>query len=526
MLRIVHPGDPFSASRLVELLSTNPPWQRSLWGVGITLMLDELCEAASAHRAGILSEPSVKRLVSSVARVSGTDPALTNAEKSLIQNAAREVVRPLSLAWETVLQLARQLNDNYLGRWSSVYASGRASPERFARLIASHLIDLGFSSEHLHRFVKERLFVREASITLSELCEELADLARGQPSNVFEVLVAFGPSRVPVADFPSHWLRPPAISSWLRENRFSTAGVRPTIGVVLRVTARDAFGAVSAAAASVDRLDARAAIGAGGNLAPLPNAWVKGHPEPLQFPRNTRGVRVEALSREHLVFVDATNSNVDTAIELLSHLEYSSPSVAVAGGWGAIEGLLGEPGDRAAAADHLATLVACSLPRAELTGLSYVVAKHSEEQKRELDRAGTNRERAALLARWINDGHSLNLPHISDNAAVNRLRRLFARPSDTLHDIELAASDAFHRLYRQRNLILHGGTANSVVLSGSLRTVSKLAGAGIDRVVHGFYVQQLRPLELVARARLSLASLTSASAAQCVDLLEGSASML
>ncbi|MCC8598123.1 hypothetical protein LN475_15930, partial [Xanthomonas vesicatoria] len=81
-------------------------------------------------------------------------------------------------------------------------------------------------------------------------------------------------------------------------------------------------------------------------------------------------------------------------------------------------------------------------------------------------------------------------------------------------------ADSFHRLYRQRNLILHGGRLDSVALTASLRTVAKLAGAGMDRITHGHYVQGLSPLELVARANLSLALANINQPTDCVDLLE------
>jgi hypothetical protein len=521
MLKIVNPIDAFAASRLVELISPNPPWYRSLWSVGIALMLGELSEAASAQRSGILGENSIKRLVTSVLRVAGQDPALTDYEKSFLREQARQTPRANSVAWESLAQLRRQIDSDYLERWIRVSRSPDLSAERFARCVASHILDLGFSSEFVHGLTKQRLYVDNSDITLTELCEELATLSRRQTVANFEVLVAFGPSRIPLVRYPSDWLRAAGISLWLRQNRFSTAHIRPTIGVLLSVSARDAFGAAKIAIAAIDRVAARAAIGTGRRLSPLPYLWVKGYPDRLPLAESARGVRVEALSREQLIFAASTNSGVDAAIELLAHLENSSPPVAVAGGWGAIEGLLGEPGDRAAAADNLAALVACSVPRAELTAMSYVLAKGSNALKLDLDAAATNRDRAELVARWIIEQRPLNLTHTSDNAAVNRLRKVLARPAPTLQDIQVAAADAFHRLYRQRNLILHGGITNSVVLAGSLRTVSKLAGAGIDRVVHGVYVQKMRPLELVARAKLSLAAITPATAIRCVDLLGG-----
>lgn len=93
-------------------------------------------------------------------------------------------------------------------------------------------------------------------------------------------------------------------------------------------------------------------------------------------------------------------------------------------------------------------------------------------------------------------------------------------PHQELQTVRDLITESFHRLYRQRNLILHGGRLDSVALAASLRTVAKLAGAGMDRITHGHYVQRLRPLELVAKANLALALVSRTSPLDCVDLLE------
>lgn len=66
----------------------------------------------------------------------------------------------------------------------------------------------------------------------------------------------------------------------------------------------------------------------------------------------------------------------------------------------------------------------------------------------------------------------------------------------------------------------HGARLDSVALTASLRTVSKLAGAGMDRITHGHYVQQLKPLELVAKANLAISLASREDPLGCVDLLE------
>ena len=232
-----------------------------------------------------------------------------------------------------------------------------------------------------------------------------------------------------------------------------------------------------------------------------------------------RGVRVKALYREDQLF-NESDSTVDAAVELLAHLESSSASAAIAGGWAAIEALLAEPNNRSGAADSLASIVACSFPRAELTVLSYVAERTCPDLQAELRACTENRDRAFVIARAIAGGHTLNLARHSDRAAHLRMEKLLNSPSKVLSDLQAHVADAFHRLYRQRNLILHGGKTNGVALAGSLRTASKLVGAGMDRIAHASYVRGIRPIELASRSKSAIILVPEGDPLACVNLLE------
>ena len=132
--------------------------------------------------------------------------------------------------------------------------------------------------------------------------------------------------------------------------------------------------AAQLAAARIDHFVARSSVATNQPLEPWPVIWVRGKATTFPFGPRPRGVRVKALYREDQLF-SASDTTVDAAIELLAHLESSSPSAAIAGGWAAIEALLAEPHDRSGAADSLASIVACSFPRAELTVLSYIAER-------------------------------------------------------------------------------------------------------------------------------------------------------
>lgn len=519
MLNPVNPDDQIIAARLVELLDPTTPWNRSLWSINTLLTFREVLEAAEASRSGILGTDSLKRLGSLAVRLAGKDPGVLVAERHVLGEALQNPPRHDGLAYHTVSQLLERITPEYLIRWAGALdRTPQPQAERTARSVAGYLLDQGFSGEYLHSWFSERLYDCETQLTLSELLRSAhADLIQRPLAN-FEVLIAFKNTPKSASGFPQGWLKSRQLSHWLRSNKFDITEVRASGGICLNIQARDANAAVQFASDKIDRFTARASVGTSVPLEPWPNIWVRGERSAFPFGHRPRGVKVKALYREDQLFSDS-NSGVDAAIELLAHLESSSPTAAIAGGWAAIEALLAEPNDRAGAADSLASIVACSFPRAELTALSYIAEKSCPDLQTELSACGENRERAHVIARSIINGHTLNLRRHSDKAAYFRMEKLLQAPSKVLSDIQAHVADTFHRLYRQRNLILHGGKTNSVVLEGSLRTSAKLVGAGMDRITHAWYVKEIGPIELAARSRSAISLVPQDNPLACVNLL-------
>lgn len=236
---------------------------------------------------------------------------------------------------------------------------------------------------------------------------------------------------------------------------------------------------------------------------------------------------MRALERQDQLSDDlyaVSSGPVDSALQLLSHLDASPPETAVAGGWSAIESLLTAPGDEQGnvlAADRLAALVACAWPRAELTTLAWRrIEAVDDDLSEKLKRERTNEARAELIVAEIQAGNWLKLTDPGDNTAQRRISKLLANPSAALSDVESHAAVAFRRFYRQRNLVVHGGRTGAVALRASLRTVAPLVGAGMDRIVHAHLVSGIHPLDLGARARLEIARAGSADAPPLTALLE------
>jgi hypothetical protein len=97
---------------------------------------------------------------------------------------------------------------------------------------------------------------------------------------------------------------------------------------------------------------------------------------------------------------------------------------------------------------------------------------------------------------------------------------LIASPDQVLKRVASYIEETLQRLYRQRNLVMHAGTTDSVVIGATLRTAPSLVGAGVDRIVHAFSEEGLNPLSLAARADAELALVGSAGGREVVRLLE------
>ena len=85
------------------------------------------------------------------------------------------------------------------------------------------------------------------------------------------------------------------------------------------------------------------------------------------------------------------------------------------------------------------------------------------------------------------------------------MREVSANSRPQLNDATSTFEGVFRRLYRQRNVVVHGGSTASIGLEPALRIAAPLFGAGMDRLLHAHLTEGLQPLELAARAENSLA---------------------
>lgn len=518
-------------ARLLDFFQATSPWQRRLWDVGTCLVLDELIEATEWRARKVLSDGAVAWLAKDAERIAGRDPAigeaafrkhLTETLRSPLQDGTRHVRR--------LRELSEMAATGYIDRWLGLLRVGkRPSIERFARAVGAHLLDSGYSLPFLRSWVHQHIRTQS---TLEGLLVSAADLAT-RPERDYDVVVPF--RSVPRANTAltqrePTWRSASAVSQWLTDNGSNTSGVRQVGGFTYRVRSRDPLGAALLATERVDRLVSRATLARGRDEAPEPQGsiWVSGSEHPFRLERTSRGAFVLSLVAESRLYDVNDRTDLDDALELASVLNLGSPGPAIASGWAAVEALLvssqdaedSKAGRGAIAADRLASLVACSWPRADLTALSY---KHSPATQdlvsKRLAVASSNQQRSAIVASALASGQSLSLRSPSDRAAESRMIRLMSAKRPTLHDVEAHVRSAMRRLYRQRNIVMHGGSTNTLARDATLRTCAPLVGAGLDRITHARIARSESALQLSERAQLSLTLVGSVGGPEITDLL-------
>ncbi|MEV4456079.1 hypothetical protein [Microbispora sp. NPDC049633] len=506
-------------ARIQELLESWRPWQRRLWDVGTVLALREAVEAADWVGRHVLSQASLAWYArESLLPRLRTDSALGDGpiRRHLHQICVRPI-KPGARSQRALALLSDLVADGYLRRWRDLLTSGRVHVERSARCIAAHLLDEGFHQDFLRREIKTRL---AGSADPADLIDFLIELeSRG--AHEYEGLIVIQ-DKVPapqVASKSPHWVAREEVSHLLGTAFPHMEHVRASGGLLFRVRARDHVSAVQQVTESFDRVRNRVRYRRGQTaLDVYPKVFISGLAEPQDFRRGDPAVTVLSLERVGVLYdlpdAGAHGLRIDDALELAAPLTESSPSTAVAGAWAAVESLLFCDTDeadreegRAVAADRAAALVAAGWPRAELTALSYDARIREEDPRlcRDLDLiGGNNRERARRMVRWLSAEPVVRVDDPVTTAALGRMRELVAAPSVTLGRVERYLRGCFRRLYRQRNIVLHGGSTRSIALPSTVRTAGPLVGAALDRLAHGHAVSGVAPLDMAGRAELAL----------------------
>jgi hypothetical protein len=113
----------------------------------------------------------------------------------------------------------------------------------------------------------------------------------------------------------------------------------------------------------------------------------------------------------------------------------------------------------------------------------------SETLTSALESASSNRDRCQIVLDEYANGRCLTLAP-AGAAAQERVLAVIKRPYVELTEIRTHVQQAFRRLYRMRNIVMHGGAASAAGLEVTLRTAAPLVGAALDRIAHAQLVRR------------------------------------
>src|SRR5262249_26635908 len=263
------------------------------------LALEELWEAGVWQPKKVISGSAMDWQRRELHRLIGPDLGMGDKElrrelNNLLSNG--ELSDP-SPGHRRLRQLIDHARTGYLDRWAAALGAGATvKPERLARTLAAHLLDLGYNPTFLAATWVTGL--RKAHANINKIIDSAADLAR-QPERVFSVLLVLDaiPDR-PVAERTQGWLPKGQVTGWLKTNGHDADGIRSGGAFVYEITARDPYGAAEKVRQIYERMLARSAFvrKKRSALTAVPQLWVAGHSEPLPLEGQARSADVLTLS--------------------------------------------------------------------------------------------------------------------------------------------------------------------------------------------------------------------------------------
>jgi hypothetical protein len=526
-------------ARMKELADGRTPWHRGLWQPGTIVLLSEVEEAVQATWAGSLTKPdAMKDIIDVAQRQLSRDPGLggSDVQQSIVElltklkpvgNASAKATPELQRALDRVSAYIDRCRTGYMLRWIEHVDAKKISPDEVelaARLIVSHLLDEGFHRSHIHGWLTKLPVEWTLSQALTRAREMLLQETR---EFTFVVSIAKAPGEVGDA-FGEKWLPGEDFLEAFRGAVNSKQFAVPRLGagaIEWSCTRRDPHAALAELLAWQERILARAQLGYGNSdRIEFGLEVVDKNTNRIRTPRSElRPIRVSAIQRGRFYGMSSTFSpQLDGAIGLLASHSSSAAGPSIASVWAAAEGLLGRPGGKGVeVADHLADIVACSFPRAELGHLAKVWADEGgEDVFATLLRSLSSAEQARLMSENILSGPGPAFSGAADRAAVARYRQLAADPQAVLARVRSYYSSVFRRLYYQRNFIMHAAKFDSVTLGVSIRTSPVLVAAALDRIVNAQNGDpDIGPLDVAARAENELSLLGKPGARPVYELL-------
>lgn len=512
-------------ARMMEICSTRAPWHRRLWRAGTIQLASELRD--ESVRPGT-PESAIADQRKYVRHCLQTDNGIADRGQAVISNlpGIRPGISTSDHSWMSLREHVARYDHDYLNTWANALdaAPSRNRPidvEGAVRRITAHILDSGMHKSSLYAWLRDIRDDPTQTPTIGDFLRE-ADQRLKTPHRQYTFCVPVQTTpRFDLALAPG-WMTARETSEWKKTHAPRAPGMAQRGSFLIEVSAHDINAAADLARTHIANLMTKLELGSKKPVIASHSMWSmeKGNELPTQATNRLINVRsVERLGRLH----DLTMADyITNTLTLVQSLRTGSPHVAIVNGWAAIESLMVGPSDQAdiVAAERFALIVATSMLRAEFSWLSRSYANaHTSPEAQEMRECAENIDRAQLFQKHVQSAPPLALDPV-DSLALDRVRPALSNPRGEVEKITGILTREFTRLYRKRNMIVHGGQIHEGSLHSLSETLAPLIGAGVDRVVHVGLKFDVPPIELSAVAESRLHYLTPSIPTSPGNLLE------
>jgi hypothetical protein len=498
------------ASELVDemlrLMSDGAGWPSTLFRQSTIALMEELAEAGVQASRGVLSASSFNDLKSQVREQLLLDPGLgpIQARGPLISQVPRDYNEfvPSSFKHKAWTFAIPSLKNAYMRNWTDelsradyAYKAGDAvrppvSASSSAEFLASHLLYLGLSSSYLSKWFNYRAKHDATPYTLADITRDLQDLVTNGFRPVQIMIILARPAQSKVQSMQG-WLDATSVKQWFVDNRLQGPG-KIHGGILYESAQWDLDGALLNVAKAVHRLQKRAILKTGRAPEFHGAAWIAGVSGPRRLPAISQlGGRALAPGYElgdPQVEAPISNDRLEVAVEfLLAGLSEPGPSAAGTL-WAALEALLAAPGDpdRIQVVDRASDIALVAFVRASIQmALGLLFSRCPEDGLTQRLRDLDLRDRLTQFEEALRRDEHQTLSHHSTRVALSHTKQLFDEGNLRLRREEFRQN--LRGLYRQRNLILHGGITDGPLLGGILRASTPLVTAVINRYARAIH---------------------------------------
>ncbi|RYD13988.1 MAG: integrase [Lysobacteraceae bacterium] len=515
-------------ARMMEITSTQAPWHRRLWRSGTMQIARELLD--ESVRPGV-REAAVSDQRTYLTHSLQADHGIAdrgNCVRDTIKYIKPEITE-MSHAWINLREHVDRMHDSYLRNWADAFdapptGNRPIDVEGAARRITAHILDAGMHKSSLYAWLRAIQADTSSSITTLGDFLRAADEMLRKPERVYTFCVPVETKprfRIDALSAPG-WMTSGETSDWKRRHAPKAPNTRHQGSFLLTAKAHDVNAAAEKVRSVISSLATKFQLGASNPIVVCPRMWSMEKNSEFPTQATNRIVSMRSFERLDRIQELAMLDYITNTLALVQPLRTSAPHIAVMSGWSAIESLMVGPSDDqdVVAAKRFSLIVAASMVRAELSWLSRSYAKaHDDAAALEMRGCDANIARARLFQMHACANPQIDLGIEVDNLALMRIRPVLANPRQEVEKITDILTREFTRLYRKRNMIVHGGQIHESNLHSISEVLAPLIGAGIDRVINVGLKTGVRPIELSAIAESRVHYLTPASESDPGNLL-------